>query len=82
MKRKRGNCCGGFLFFCAIRPEDDRRACTSGHPTGNGHRVATPRDERGIAMIGWGCRTKQLVRWPLFSSNKPNAGLNKARQKV
>ena len=29
-----------------------------------------------------GCRTKQLVRWPLSSSNKPNAGLNKARQKV
>ena len=23
-------------YFCAIRPESDRRACTSGHPTGNG----------------------------------------------
>ena len=24
------------------RPEGDRRACTSGHPTGNGHRAAMP----------------------------------------
>ena len=26
----------GTGFFCAIRPEGDRRARTSGHPTGNG----------------------------------------------
>lgn len=25
----------GFLF-CAIHPEGGRRACTTGHPTGNG----------------------------------------------
>ena len=40
------------FFFCAIRPEGDRRACTSGHPTGNGHRAAMPREERGIAVSG------------------------------
>ena len=31
--------------FCAICPEGERRACTSGHPTGNGHRAVRPRDD-------------------------------------
>ena len=40
--------------FCAINPEGACRACTGRHPTGNGHRAAMPRDERGIAVIGQG----------------------------
>ena len=39
-------------FFFRDTPGGRPLCCTSGHPTGNGHRAAVSRDERGIAVIG------------------------------
>ena len=51
------------VSFCAICPEGDRCNCTSGHPTGSGHRAAMQRDERGIAyMTRKGCESMVVGR--------------------
>ena len=42
------------------KQSEDRRACAGRHPPGNGHRVAMPRDERGIAMIGQGKKASTI----------------------
>ena len=57
---RRGAACQWHAFSADRSGAKTRRACTSGHPTGNGHRVATPRDERGIAMIGWGKKSSPI----------------------
>ena len=42
------------FIFCTIRRSGGCRACTGGHPSGNGRQVAMPPDEGGIVMIGQG----------------------------
>ena len=44
-------------------------AATGGHPSGNGHQVAMPPDEGGIATIGQGKESS-----PIRSEKMPEAG--------
>ena len=57
------------FIFCTIRRSGGCRACTGGHPSGNGRQVAMPPDEGGIVMIGQGKESS-----PIRSEKMPEAG--------